>query len=110
VPGAFLPEVKQAGREADRSPSYGAEVRNARSYTATPLCVFMTWSFVKHADNFISFVRVEEAFVFWVMSSTLEMRPVCSFQTLATHVACYKVTIRNGSHSKEKFNVRVNPR
>jgi hypothetical protein len=50
-------------------------------------------------------------FVFWVMSSALDMRPVCSFQTLATHFACYKVTIRNGSQSKErKFNVTANPR
>jgi hypothetical protein len=42
------------------------------------------------------------------MSSTPEMRPVCSFQKLATHVACYRVTIRNGSQSEErKFNVAV---
>lgn len=76
VSGTFLPEVKWAGREAHHSLSFSDEVRNARSYTATPLYVFMVRSLVKHGDNFISFVRVEEAFamlkicfVSWVMSS-----------------------------------------
>jgi hypothetical protein len=49
--GSF-PGVKAAGREADHSPQSSAEVKNAWSYTSTPLYVFMAWCLVKHKDNF----------------------------------------------------------
>jgi hypothetical protein len=35
VPGALSLGVKRPGREADHSPPYGAEVKNAWSYTST---------------------------------------------------------------------------
>jgi hypothetical protein len=35
------PRVKQPGREAEHSPLFGAEVKNAWSYTSTPPYVFM---------------------------------------------------------------------
>jgi hypothetical protein len=53
VPGALSLGVKRPGREADNSPPFSAEVKNAWSYTSTPQYVFMTWCLVKHRDNFI---------------------------------------------------------
>jgi hypothetical protein len=50
--GSF-PGLKRPGREADHSPPSSAEVKNAWSYTSTPLYVFMAWCLVKHRDNFI---------------------------------------------------------
>jgi hypothetical protein len=35
--------VKQPGREADHSPPFSAEVKNAWSYTSTPQYAFMEW-------------------------------------------------------------------
>jgi hypothetical protein len=46
VPGALSPDVKRLEREADHSPSSGAEVKNAWSYTSTPH--FMAWCLVKY--------------------------------------------------------------
>jgi len=45
----YLPGVKRPGREADHSPPPSAEVKNAWSYTSTPL-----WygAQLKHRDNF----------------------------------------------------------
>jgi len=40
------------GREADNSPSSGAEVKNMWIYTSTPHYVFMAWYLVKHRENF----------------------------------------------------------
>jgi hypothetical protein len=51
VPGVPSLEVKRPGREADHSPTSSAEVKNAWSYTSTPLYVFMAWCLVKHRDN-----------------------------------------------------------
>jgi hypothetical protein len=34
--------------EADRSPPYGAEVKNAWSYTSTSSYFFMAWCLIKH--------------------------------------------------------------
>jgi hypothetical protein len=40
VPGGCFPKVKRAGREADHSPPFGAEVNNKWSYTSTlPICL-----------------------------------------------------------------------
>jgi hypothetical protein len=36
VPGALSLGVKQLGHEADHSPTYSAEIKNAWSYTSTP--------------------------------------------------------------------------
>jgi hypothetical protein len=47
-----FPGVKRPGREADHSPPYSAEVKNAWSYTSTPQYVFKAWCLVKHRDNF----------------------------------------------------------
>jgi hypothetical protein len=44
--------LKRLGREADISPPYSAEVKNAWSYTSTPQYVFMAWCLVKHRDKF----------------------------------------------------------
>jgi hypothetical protein len=40
--------VNLPGREADHSPPYSAEFKNAWSYTSTPQYVFMAWCLVKH--------------------------------------------------------------
>jgi hypothetical protein len=47
-----FPGVKRSGREADHSPPYSAEVKNAWSYTSIPKYVFMAWCLVKHRDDF----------------------------------------------------------
>jgi hypothetical protein len=39
--------VKRPGREADHSPSYSVEVKNAWSYTSTPQYTFMVWCSVE---------------------------------------------------------------
>jgi len=44
----WIPGVKQPGRESDRSSLSSAEVKNAWSYTSTPLYVFKAWCLVKH--------------------------------------------------------------
>jgi hypothetical protein len=101
------PEVKRAGREADHSLSSSDEVRNARSYTATPLYVFMVRSLVKHGDKFISFVRVEEAFVMLkICFLSWDTRPVCWQRTSHATRSQY-VTVQS---KERKFNVTVNPR
>jgi len=38
-------------READHSPPYSDEVKNAWNYTSTLQCVFIAWYLVKHKDN-----------------------------------------------------------
>jgi hypothetical protein len=48
VPGALLPRVKWAGREADHSSPSSTEVKNAWSYISTPPHAFMAWCLVKH--------------------------------------------------------------
>jgi len=52
VPGAIPPGVKWLGNEAHNSPPSGAQVKNAWTYTSTPLYVFMAWCLVKHNYNF----------------------------------------------------------
>jgi hypothetical protein len=64
VPPTISPGVKRPGREADHSPPYSVEVKNAWSCTSTPQYVFMAWylikqgtrlhgvMLVKHRDNF----------------------------------------------------------
>jgi hypothetical protein len=52
VPVALSLGVKRPGRADDNSPPSSAEVKNAWSYTSTPLYVFMAWCLVKHRDNF----------------------------------------------------------
>jgi hypothetical protein len=44
---ALSPGIKQPVREADYSPPYSAEVKNAWSYISTPPYVFMAWCLVK---------------------------------------------------------------
>jgi hypothetical protein len=53
VPRALSLEVRRPGREADHSPPFSAEVKNAWSYAFTPQYVFMAWCLVKHGDNVI---------------------------------------------------------
>jgi hypothetical protein len=47
VPEALSLGVKRPGREADRLPLSGAEVKNACSYTSTPQYAFMAWCSIK---------------------------------------------------------------
>jgi hypothetical protein len=49
-----IPGVKLPGREADHTPPFSAEVKNAFSYTSTPQYFFVTWCVTKHKNNFIS--------------------------------------------------------
>jgi hypothetical protein len=51
VPGALSLEVKRQGHEADHSPPFSAEVKNACSYTSTSQYIFVAWCLVKHRDN-----------------------------------------------------------
>jgi hypothetical protein len=53
VPGTLSLGIKRPGREADHSPPFSAEVKNAWSYTSTPQYFFMTYCLLKHRDNFI---------------------------------------------------------
>jgi len=46
--GVLSPGVKQQGREADHSPSSGAEVKEAWTCTSAPPYVSMVWRLVKH--------------------------------------------------------------
>jgi hypothetical protein len=41
ITGAFSPEVKQSGLEADHSPPTSVEVKKTRVYTSTPSYDFM---------------------------------------------------------------------
>jgi hypothetical protein len=52
VLGTIFPEVEQPGSEADHSPTSSVEVKNACSYTSTPLNVFMARCLIKHGENF----------------------------------------------------------
>jgi hypothetical protein len=49
--GSF-PGGKAAGREADHSPPFNAEVKNEWNYTSISQYAFMAWCLVKHRDNF----------------------------------------------------------
>jgi hypothetical protein len=52
VRGALSLGAKWPGHEADNSPPSSPEVKNAWSYTSTPLYVFMAWCLVKHWEKF----------------------------------------------------------
>jgi len=45
---ALVPRLKQAGREADHSSPFYAEVKNAWNYTSTPPYVLMALCLFKH--------------------------------------------------------------
>jgi hypothetical protein len=47
VPGAISMGIKRSMREADHSPQFSAEVKNAWSYTSTPQYAFTAWCSVK---------------------------------------------------------------
>jgi hypothetical protein len=49
---AFSPGIKWPGREANHSPSYGAEVKNAWSYNSIPPYGSMTWCLIKQRIRF----------------------------------------------------------
>jgi len=77
VPGSLFLGVKRPGSEAHHSPPSGAEVKNAWSYTSTPLYAFLAWCLVKHRDNFnftyhsniifpSTFMSFEWSLPFWV--------------------------------------------
>jgi len=50
--------VKWPGREADNSPPFSAEVKNARSYTSIHPYVFKVWYLVKPWDTFTSILSL----------------------------------------------------
>jgi hypothetical protein len=52
VPGALSLGVKRPRCQADHSPPCSSEVKNAWSYTSTPLYVSMAWCLVKHNFTF----------------------------------------------------------
>jgi hypothetical protein len=51
LPGPLSLGIKRPGREADHSPQFSAEVKNAWGYTSTPQYVLMAWCLVKHRDS-----------------------------------------------------------
>jgi hypothetical protein len=52
VPGALSLGLKRQDREADYTPPFTVEVKNAWNYASTPKYVFMAWYLVKHTDSF----------------------------------------------------------
>jgi hypothetical protein len=46
--GAFPPEVKRPGREANHSPPSSAKIKNEWSYISIPTYVFMVWCLVRY--------------------------------------------------------------
>jgi hypothetical protein len=48
--GALFPVEKQQRCEADHSPPYSAQIKNAWSCASTPSYVFMACSMIKHRD------------------------------------------------------------
>jgi hypothetical protein len=48
----FLPGGRWPGREANQSPPFNAEIKNACSYTSTVPYIFMKWCLIKHRYNF----------------------------------------------------------
>jgi hypothetical protein len=52
VPEILSPWVQRPGREADHSPPFTAENKNACSSASVIPYVFMKWRSVKHEDNF----------------------------------------------------------
>jgi hypothetical protein len=52
--------VKRQGREADHSPPSSAEVKNAWSYTSTPVYAFKAWCLVKAQGQLIHSSNQEE--------------------------------------------------
>jgi len=57
VLGALSLVVKRPRCEADHSPPSSVEVKNAWSYTLTPIYAFMAWCIVKHRNNFTFTLR-----------------------------------------------------
>jgi hypothetical protein len=51
--GALSPRANRPGREADKSSSASAGVKNAWIYTSTPPYIFMVWCLIKNDGNFI---------------------------------------------------------
>jgi hypothetical protein len=51
VPGALSLGVKRTWREADYSPPYSAEVKNAWRYVTNPQHDFMAWCLVKSLEK-----------------------------------------------------------
>jgi len=83
--GAFSTEVKQPGREADKSPQSGAKIKNAWSYTAIPPYVFMALCLIKHSNNFLSFPWGSSLFRLY-----LQRKPAISKCTPSCAVDIYK--------------------
>lgn len=52
IPGAISPGVKRPKREADHSPSFGAEFKKDWSCVSTIPCVFMMSCVISISDNF----------------------------------------------------------
>jgi len=48
--------VKRPEREADHLPPSNAEIKDAWSYTFTPMRDLMAWCLVKHRDKFTSYL------------------------------------------------------
>jgi hypothetical protein len=51
IPAALSRGVKRPGREADHSPLYTVEVKNAYSCTYTPTYVFVVWCLTKYKET-----------------------------------------------------------
>jgi hypothetical protein len=52
VPGTLSLAVTRPGREADYSPPFSTEVKNAWSYNSIPQYAFMAWCSVKGEGQF----------------------------------------------------------
>jgi len=58
IPWVVSPGLNQPGREADHSPLYIAEVKNAWSHTTVLQYVFTAWCLIKHRTRLYGVVLV----------------------------------------------------
>jgi hypothetical protein len=54
APVQWVPNVKQAGPEANYLPSFILKVENVWIYVTTPSFVFVAWCFVKHKRRYLT--------------------------------------------------------
>jgi hypothetical protein len=66
APGYISLEVNRPGREADQSPPYSTEAKNAWSYTSISQYAFIAWCLVKHRDNFTYMRQILEKLVLFL--------------------------------------------
>jgi hypothetical protein len=78
VPGALSSGVKRQVCEADCSPSFSAEVKNAWSYTSTLLYVFVVWHSINHRWHGTYYLSTRINVPIFMSFALLREEAVCS--------------------------------